>query len=353
MPQNPESQSFIERITQLPTGPGISLSDALQPSLDDEAELRKLWATDQTNARLSSPYVGLVDVFDAPDDIRTTRARVVKDEEDLSAKYVMPLSETNRRKEGTPSMVADLEEFQKNWAIFTEGSLSQLIDWNNVVAAGGSVLACLTPLSDTAKVSKRAIRKYYHSAAYPTSDVDLFLWGMTSEQVRFFVEFGSDWRPQPLHSVQAEVKINAIYEAVRDSVPWDVTCVRTKHTVSIHCKQNTFLQINLIHTSSPAQYPYRSVQIVLRLYSSPAEVLAGFDIDAPCCAYDGIFHSSSSLHICSLFDRNSSVGQPKGHRGHDAPMQYRRHVSPFPILRSSTCKVFRTRFRGLRSNSQA
>ena len=201
MPQNPESQSFIERITQLPTGPGISLNDALQPSLDDEAELRKLWATDKTNARLSSPYVGLVDVFDAPDDIRTTRARVVKDEEDLSAKYVMPLSETNRRKEGTPSMVADLEEFQKNWAIFTEGSLSQLIDWNNVVAAGGSVLACLTPLSDTAKVSKRAIRKYYHSAAYPTSDVDLFLWGLTSEQVRFFVEFGSDWRPQPLHFV--------------------------------------------------------------------------------------------------------------------------------------------------------
>lgn len=37
----------------------------------------------------------------------------------------------------------------------------------------------------------------------------------------------------------------------------------------------------------PAQYPYRSVQIVLRLYQSPAEILAGFDIDAPCCAYDG------------------------------------------------------------------
>lgn len=36
-----------------------------------------------------------------------------------------------------------------------------------------------------------------------------------------------------------------------------------------------------------AQYPYRAVQIVLRLYQSPAEVLAGFDVDAPCCAYDG------------------------------------------------------------------
>ena len=36
-----------------------------------------------------------------------------------------------------------------------------------------------------------------------------------------------------------------------------------------------------------AQYPYRSVQIVLRLYHSPAEILAGFDVDTACVAYDG------------------------------------------------------------------
>ncbi|TFK33687.1 hypothetical protein BDQ12DRAFT_766148 [Crucibulum laeve] len=250
MRQTPEAEAFLTRIAALPAGPGVSLNDALQPSINDETQLRRLWATDRSNARLNDPHVGLVDVFDAPMDIKITRARVVNNEEDLSAKYVMPLNDTNRRKEGTPSMAIDLDEFKKNWSIFTEGSLSQLVDWNHVVAAGGSVLACLTPLPDSAKVSKRAIRKYYHTTAYPTSDVDLFLWGMTPEE--------------------AEVKINAIYEAVRDSVPWDVTCVRTKHTVSIH-----------------SQYPYRSVQIVLRLYSSPAEILAGFDIDAPSCAYDG------------------------------------------------------------------
>jgi hypothetical protein len=32
-------------------------------------------------------------------------------------------------------------------------------------------------------------------------------------------------------TLKAERKIITIYEAVRDSVPWDVTCVRTKHTV--------------------------------------------------------------------------------------------------------------------------
>ncbi|EKM59033.1 uncharacterized protein PHACADRAFT_205211 [Phanerochaete carnosa HHB-10118-sp] len=250
MHQNAEAAAFLSRVAQLPPGPGISLEDVLKPSLEDEAELRKLFAQDKKNSRLLDPHVGLVNVFDAPEDIRKTRARVVANEEDLSAKYVMPLSEDCRRKDGAPAMVASLDEFKKNWAIFTEGSLSQLADWSNIVAAGGSVQACLAPVPDSAKASKRTLRKYFHNRAFPTSDVDLFLYGLTPEQ--------------------AEVKINSIYEAVRDSIPWDVTCIRTKHTVSIH-----------------SQYPYRAVQIVLRLYQSPAEILAGFDVDAPCCAFDG------------------------------------------------------------------
>lgn len=248
--QNAEATSFLARIEQLPDGPGADLDAALRPSLDDEAELRKLFAQDKGHARLKDPHVGLVDVFNASPAIRTTRARVVVNEEDLGAKYIMPLSEDQRRKEGTPAMVQSLDDFKKNWAIFTESSLSQLTDWSNVIAAGGAVQACLAPLPEKAKASKRSLRKHFHSHAYPASDVDLFLYGLTPEQ--------------------AEVKINAIYEAVRDSIPWDVTCIRTKHTVSIH-----------------SQYPYRAVQIVLRLYQSPAEVLAGFDVDAPCCAFDG------------------------------------------------------------------
>jgi hypothetical protein len=182
--QTPEAIAFLQRVDSLPSGPGISLDAVLQPSLDDEGELRRLFATDKSNSRLIDPHVGLVDVFDAPVSIRTTRARVVNDELDSSAQHVMPLAENHRRKEGEPTMVSGLEEFKKNWSIFTENSLSQLFDWNNVVAAGGSVLACLLPLPDSAKSSKRAIRKYFHSAAYPTSDVDLFLWGLAPEQVK-------------------------------------------------------------------------------------------------------------------------------------------------------------------------
>jgi len=181
MPQTPEAQAFISRIAALPKGVPVSLDEALQPSLDDEAELRRLFATDTKNTRLNDPHVGLVDVFDAPADIRTTRARVVQNEFDLSEKYLMPLTETGRRKESTPAMASSLEEFNQNWSIFSEGSLS-LLDWNNVVAAGGSVLACLLPVPDASKASKRTLRKYFHANAFPTSDVDLFLYGLTPEQ---------------------------------------------------------------------------------------------------------------------------------------------------------------------------
>ncbi|KAF5371468.1 hypothetical protein D9615_009596 [Tricholomella constricta] len=94
MRQTPEAKAFLRRIISLPKGPGISLDEVLRPSLDDEAELRKLFATYKDHVRLSDPLVGLVDVFDAPANVRTTRARIVKDDQELSAKYVMPLSKS-------------------------------------------------------------------------------------------------------------------------------------------------------------------------------------------------------------------------------------------------------------------
>ncbi|KAH8995818.1 hypothetical protein EDB86DRAFT_2829340 [Lactarius hatsudake] len=269
MSQNKEAAQFLSRIATLPNGP-VSLDKVLQPSLDNEAELRKLFATDKGNARLSDIHVGLVDVFAAPSDIRTTRARVVRDDADRDAQHVMALPSSLRREEGSPAMVENLEAFEKNWSIFTENSLSQLTDWSNVIAAGGSVQACLMPLPKVATGSKRAMRKYFHEKAFPSSDVDLFLYGLTVDE--------------------AERKIITIYEAVRDSVPWDVTCVRTKHTVSIH-----------------SQYPYRNIQIVLRLYSSPAEALAGFDVDAPCCAYDGDRVWANPRAIVSMMRQSNTV----------------------------------------------
>lgn len=182
MSQNKEATQFLSRVSSLPKGP-VSLDEVLQPFLQDEAELCKLFATDKGNARLRDIRVGLVDIFAAPSDIRTTRARIIKDDADLDTHHVMALPNCLRRKEGSPAMVENLEAFKKNWAIFTEGSLSQLPDWSNVIAAGGSVQACLRPLPKSAAGSKRAMRKYFHDKAFPSSDVDLFLYGLTVDEV--------------------------------------------------------------------------------------------------------------------------------------------------------------------------
>src|ERR1700691_3237134 len=180
MSQNKEAShsQFLSRIASLPKGP-VSLDKALQPSLEDEAELRKLFATEKGNPRRGDIHVGLVDVFAAPIDIRTTRARLIKDDADRDAQHVMALQSSLRREEGSPSMVENLESFKKHWGVFTENSLSQLADWSNVIAAGGSVQACLVPLPKTETGSKRAMRKHFHDKAFPSSDVDLFLYGLT------------------------------------------------------------------------------------------------------------------------------------------------------------------------------
>ncbi|KAH8991545.1 hypothetical protein EDB92DRAFT_2114535 [Lactarius akahatsu] len=250
MSQNIEAARFLSRIATLPRGP-VSLDHVLHLSLDDEAELRKLFATDKGNARLSDIHVGLVDVFAAPSDIRTTRTRVVKDDADRDAQHIMALPSSLRREEGSPAMVENLEAFKKNWGIFTENSLSQLADWSNVIAAGGSVQACLMPLPKAATGSKRAMRKYFHEKAFPSSDVDIFLYGLTVEE--------------------AERKIITIYEA------------------------------------NKAYRLHSFIQIVLRLYSSPAEVLTGFDVDAPCCAYDGDRVWANPRAIVSMMRQSNIV----------------------------------------------
>ena len=171
-----DTLSFIERVET-----GLPIRSALEPSLEDEHVLRRLFATDVQNPRLNDPHVGLVDLFAGPESLRLAQAREV-DQQTKDAQYIFPLENQRRRKTGEPAVVANIDEFKKSWSIFTEGSLSHL-DWNNVIAAGGSVLASLLPLNERSKISKRAMRKHFHQAAFPASDVDLFLWGLTPEQV--------------------------------------------------------------------------------------------------------------------------------------------------------------------------
>ncbi|PRP87864.1 ankyrin repeat protein [Planoprotostelium fungivorum] len=149
---------------------------------------------------------------------------------------------------GSQSTIVDIKNFQRNFDVFTEGQFRQF-NWDNVFAAGGSILAALSPLPDVAGKDNQS-RRLYYQAKYDKSDIDLFIYGLDEEK--------------------ANKKLEEIYHGIKETVPYNCICFRSKHAVSI-----------------VSQFPYRHIQIILRLYKSPAEVLMGFDVDACSVGYDG------------------------------------------------------------------
>ncbi|KAF8876369.1 hypothetical protein CPB84DRAFT_1852977 [Gymnopilus junonius] len=213
-------ERFIAGITNLPVGQRID--EILEDALVAEHEIRLLFASDPQNHQLQNLFLGLIDVFRLHPAARRTRSRQIDpDTKERTARYVFPVNAEDRRLDLTPSTVFDIEAFQRHWDIFTHGALSKMTpnDWKNVVAAGGSVQACL--IAPRTAVSPEYLNKFYQSGSYAPSDIDLFLWGLSP--------------------TEAEVKMKDIYRAVCAAAPW----------------------------------------------KSPAEILAGFDIDAASCAYDG------------------------------------------------------------------
>lgn len=110
-------------------------------------------------------------------------------------------------------------------------------------------MACLQPLPEEFK-TPRERRRFFHELKYRSSDVDLFIYGLSEEE--------------------AHKKMNHIYSAICDAIPAEAICFRSTAAVTII-----------------SQYPNRHIQIVLRLYKGPAEVLTGFDVDSCAVGFDG------------------------------------------------------------------
>ena len=116
-------------------------------------------------------------------------------------------------------------------------------------------------------------------------------------------------QPTPLPDFSCSEKmIVAIYEAVKDSVSLN----------HLREHQNNFLVVHLLNQTRVAQYTYRSIQAVLRLYSSPGEVLAGLDIDT-CCLYDGKSHDIQIREPCLCKPMLHSLPHVSGQRGRYDP----------------------------------
>ncbi|KAK3495967.1 hypothetical protein B0T13DRAFT_311367 [Neurospora crassa] len=247
-PQLPVPHSdLVKHITNHPQTPMV---DLLQPYRDYEARLRQVYAQEPDSELLKDPYVNVLPLFtDNTSDIKIRARNMEAESEEERARYIMPLPKDIRRPDQSPAVVQSHKDFQRNFNIFSESSLVEL-NWDNVVAAGSSVVNCIMPVPKKYSGSKRLMREFYHEKFAPASDVDLFLYGLTEEQ--------------------AIEKIKEIESQVRDALLCETTTVRTKHAVTI-C----------------SQYPTRHIQIVLRIYKSVSEILTGFDIDCSGAAYDG------------------------------------------------------------------
>eukprot|EP01119_Soliformovum_irregulare_P017405 TRINITY_DN516_c0_g1_i3.p1 TRINITY_DN516_c0_g1~~TRINITY_DN516_c0_g1_i3.p1 ORF type:complete len:1681 (+),score=670.06 TRINITY_DN516_c0_g1_i3:13-5055(+) len=214
----------------------------LEKVIEEENWYRELFARERDSKELQDPHLMLVPVLDNEASFRYQPL-----EEDVP--QVFPVDEALRKKAGDP-IIVDRKEFERNFKIFTERQLEEL-NWNNVFIAGGSVLACLQRLPEAFAQSNRTRRNYFHNIAYLSSDVDIFVYGLDDQEA-------------------ANRKIEEIYTAIVESITSPAICFRSKHAVSI-----------------VSQYPYRHIQIILRMYASPAEVLMGFDVDCCSLGYDG------------------------------------------------------------------
>ncbi|KAI9925755.1 hypothetical protein MW887_005561 [Aspergillus wentii] len=238
-------------LSHLNSHPNTPIQQLLQPYNEYDAVARKVFAQEPSHPALQDNHLNVVPVYDeAGSTSAQIRARDLASESpEEKQRYILPLSDENRRPNGSPAVVPTIKEFQNNFSIFSEGSLSDL-DWSNVVVAGSAVVTSLMPIPEKHRASKRALRQFYHEQFAPASDVDLFIYGLSEDE--------------------AVEKIKQIADRISNAILYETTTVRTKNTITI-----------------VSQYPTRHVQIVLRIYKSVAEILTGFDVDCSCAVYDG------------------------------------------------------------------
>jgi len=126
------------------------------PYNEYEAKLRKGFAQHRDHQALQDPKVNAVSMFEKDYEVLRICSRRT-DDQALNERYVMPLQIKDRKPDGAPATVESMQDFKKNFNLFSESSLADL-DWTNVVAAGSSVVTALLPVPDKYNTSKKTLR---------------------------------------------------------------------------------------------------------------------------------------------------------------------------------------------------
>ncbi|KAI8894622.1 hypothetical protein BC833DRAFT_208230 [Globomyces pollinis-pini] len=203
--------------------------------MDTESKYREMFITNRNNQILKDPYLFLENVFqyDTPYVFRPPK---------LSANNIVFFAPSTE--EGA-SQLCPKSQFLRQWNHITHGIFTN-VDTTNLFFAGGAVLAALQPFDEDQDLDTQLEQSGYYN-----SDIDVFMYGITSPE-------------------QATLRAEQFCEEIVMLCNGDVLLLRTVHTLTII-----------------RPYPKRQIQLIFRLYCSPAEVLMGFDIDSCCVGYDG------------------------------------------------------------------
>lgn len=243
----------------------VDVEDHLQACLAGEYILRGLFATNPFHPIVLNPYMGVYDMFDVPTQARLARPRNWDEPEprrfilehegrnyDFPQKHILAVQPHLRRIPGTPCIVNDLSAFRAAWDIFSGGALSSIRNWDNILVAGGSVLACLS--SFPSNPSRKELFYIYQSPSYRQSDIDLFLWGMSEDQVYTFMLCLSSSTCSPtsffhVYRQRSKCKRSLKLCSLRSPGMWSASGHKTRSQSRVCCKIIYHLSVSLTRTT--------------------------------------------------------------------------------------------------------
>ncbi|KAI1464320.1 uncharacterized protein F4812DRAFT_442994 [Daldinia caldariorum] len=248
-PSTPSSH-FISHLDKHPKTPTREL---VKPYLEYETRLRELFAEPDSQV---DDLANLVPIYDGQE--HKFKIRTIDRQGADKDKYILPLKDEQREKDGSLAITQSLAEYRVNLDGFTHGVLARL-DWSNIVIAGSSALLPMLSYRKDVKIEydltmENALETYYQTVA-GFSDIDIFLYGLDSED----------------EAIRRILEIEAVVRRNQRLFSGQGLALRSKNAI-------TFI--------SP-RYPFRHVQVILRLYRSISEILTGFDVDCACVAFDG------------------------------------------------------------------
>lgn len=132
------------------------MAQLVAPFNEYEARLREGFAQHRDHPSLQDPNVNAVPIFKQGQDVPRISKRDI-DDQTHHQDHLIPLTAKDRKPAGAPATVETIQDFKKNFNLFSESSLVDL-DWSNVVAAGSSVVTPLLPVPDKYNTSKKAQR---------------------------------------------------------------------------------------------------------------------------------------------------------------------------------------------------